>query len=140
MSRSVDQGIHLELPSLERFNRNIQNADLTSMVETIHGRPFEVRWDKPIGLLLIDGLHDYFNVARDFFHFEPWVVAKGYIAFHDYADYFPGVKAFVNEILGTGKYRKVHCVRSMMVVQKQPLAEALQDGLPPGLAETSGSG
>ena len=24
------------------------------------------------------------NVARDFHHFEPWVVPAGYIAFHDY--------------------------------------------------------
>ena len=82
------------------------------------GSPDEVRWDQPISLLLIDGLHDYANVSRDFFHFEKWVASNAYVAFHDYADYFPGVKAFVDELLRSGQYRKVSLVKSMMVLQK----------------------
>ncbi len=115
---ALDQGIRVVPPSLEMFKRNIENAGLADYVEIVKSHPVDVSWYKPISLLLIDGLHDYANVARDFFHFEPWVVSKGYIVFHDYADYYPGVKAFVNELLVSGRYRKVHCVRSMIVLQK----------------------
>jgi hypothetical protein len=82
-----------------------------------------VTWDSPITLLFIDGLHDYTNVARDFYQFEQWVVTNGYIAFHDYADYYPGVVAFVDEIVNSGKYRKVRLEKSMMVVEKLPLKQ-----------------
>jgi hypothetical protein len=84
----------------------------------IQKHSYEVTWDKPIQILFIDGLHDYTNVARDFFQFERWVVPGGYIAFHDYAEYYPGVKSFVNEILASGRYRQVHYVGSMMIVEK----------------------
>jgi hypothetical protein len=119
---ALDQGIITRAGTLERFKRNVAAAGLASVVEIIQKHSFEVSWDKPIGLLLIDGLHDYTSVARDFFHFESHVVPGGLIAFHDYADYYPGVKAFVHEMLRTGTYTQVRCVRSMMVVQKQPVA------------------
>ena len=116
---ALDQGISIGSPTLEKFQRNINEAGLGDVIETIQQYSYDVHWGQPISLLLIDGLHDYANVACDFFHFEPWIVAGGYIAFHDYADYYPGVKVFVHEILGSGQYRKVQCVGSMMVVQKQ---------------------
>jgi cephalosporin hydroxylase len=115
---ALDQGIINGAPTLQSFKRNIGAANLTDYVETIQKYSYDVKWDKPIQMLFIDGLHDYTNVARDFFQFEQWVVLGGYIAFHDFADYFPGVKSFVNEILGTGRYREVYCVGSMMVVEK----------------------
>jgi len=115
---ALDQGIKNCGPTLERFKRNIASAELTEYVETIQKYSYEVKWEKPIQILLIDGLHDYTNVARDFFQFEPWVVAGGAIAFHDYADYYPDVKSFVNEILSSGRYRRVHCAGSLMVVEK----------------------
>ena len=83
---------------------------------------------RPIHILFIDGLHDYTNVARDFFQFQQWVVSGGYIAFHDYADYYPGVKSFVNEILSSGRYRQLHCVGSMMVVEKLNAEARLVNG------------
>lgn len=123
---ALDQGIKHVPPTLEKFTRNIGDAGLTDVVEAIQQYSFDVEWESPISLLFIDGLHDYANVARDFFHFEPWVVEGGYIAFHDYADYYPGVKTFVNEILSSGKYRQVHCASSMMLVEKL-MADGLQD-------------
>jgi hypothetical protein len=115
---AIDQGITSGEPTLIRFNRNLEQADLTKYVEVIQKHSYEVTWDKPIQILFIDGLHDYTNVARDFFQFERWVVPGGYIAFHDYAEYYPGVKSFVNEILASGRYRQVHYVGSMMIVEK----------------------
>jgi glycosyltransferase involved in cell wall biosynthesis len=117
---ALDQGVVTGKPTLERFKRNIEAAGLTEYVETIQSHSYEVNWNKPIQVLFIDGLHDYTNVARDFFQFEQWVVAGGYIAFHDYADYYPGVKSFVNEILASGRYRLVHRVKSAIVVEKLP--------------------
>ena len=115
---ALDQGIRPVKPSLETLKGTIAEAGLASVVEIIHSHPAAVIWDGPISLLLIDGLHDYPNVAKDFYHFEPWVEAGGYILFHDYADYYPGVKVLVDEILGLGSYKKVLCVGSMMAVQK----------------------
>jgi cephalosporin hydroxylase len=113
-----DTGISDMQPTKEKFQQNIANAGFTSFVEIIPQYSFEVTWEKPICLLLVDGLHDYTNVSRDFFHFEPWLVPGAYIAFHDYADYFPGVKTFVGEILASGRYQQVHCAASLMIVQK----------------------
>jgi predicted O-methyltransferase YrrM len=107
-----DQGIQRLAPSLEKFQRNIAAAGLTTFVEGIRSHSFNVQWKKPIGFLFIDGLHDYVNVARDFQHFEQWVVPGGYIVFHDYADYYPGVVTFVNEILASGAYERVCCASS----------------------------
>jgi len=115
---ALDTGIRTMAPTLERFRRNIAAAGLSSVVEEVRQLSHEVVWDRPISLLLIDGLHDYVNVSRDFRHFEPWVEPGGLIAFHDYADYYPGVKTFVNEMLRGGDYAQVQLSRSLMVVQK----------------------
>jgi glycosyltransferase involved in cell wall biosynthesis len=114
----ADQGLDYFPPSYEAFKRNINSAGLSEIVEIICDHTCNVEWKADISLLLIDGLHDYLNVSKDFFHFSDWVVSGGYIAFHDYADYFPGVKAFVHELLEIGNYRKVCLVKSLLVVQK----------------------
>lgn len=115
---AADQGLQATPPTLVRFKQNIESAGLSDVVETIKEFSFNVKWDKPISLLFIDGLHDYPNVARDFWHFADWVKQGGYIAFHDYADYYPGVQAFVNELLSTPAYHKVQQANSLIVVQK----------------------
>ena len=116
---ALDRGLRNGPSTLARFERNITAAGLRDVVVTVPQRSFDVSWNGPISLLFIDGLHDYANVARDFHHFEPHVVPAGYVAFHDYADYYPGVKSFVNELLATGAWEQVRCVRSMMVLRKR---------------------
>lgn len=115
---ATDQEIVDGPATLETFKRNIANAGLEDVVQVIQKYSHEVVWHEPISLLFIDGLHDYTSVARDFHHFEQSVVSHGYVAFHDYADYYPGVQAFVDEILRSGAYRKVRLVNSMMVLEK----------------------
>jgi hypothetical protein len=73
-----------------------------------------------ITLLLVDGLHDYANVACDFFRFDALIRAGGFVAFDDYADYYPGVQTFVNELLAAGEYRLVGQAGSMVVLRKAP--------------------
>jgi len=121
---ALDQGIRVMPPTLERLKRNLADAGLADLVTILPMHSWEVAWDRPIGLLFIDGLHDYANVARDFYHFELQLAPGGYVAFHDYADYYPGVKAFVNELLRAGHYQKVCHTSSMMVVKRIPKNEA----------------
>jgi len=115
---AVDRGIRTTAPTIERFTANVVAAGLTNFVEAIREPSYQVAWEQPIAVLVIDGLHDYVNVARDFRHFESFVCHGGIVLFHDYADYFPGVRGFVDELLDTGAYRKVACARSLMVVEK----------------------
>ncbi|HEV7806693.1 MAG TPA: glycosyltransferase [Solirubrobacteraceae bacterium] len=116
---AADRGFAQTGPTLEEFRRNISAAGLGGFVETIQQYTWEVEWDRPIGFVLIDGLHDYMNVRRDFSHFERWLVDGGYAAFHDYADYWPGVKAFVDELLAGGGYERVDCAASMILLRRR---------------------
>jgi len=116
--------------TLDVFRSNIAANGLGHIVEPVVQRSFEVTWEKPIALLFIDGLHDYFNVARDFRHFEPWVLDGGYIAFHDYADYYPGVKQFVDELIALPGFELVSRMRSLVVIRKiasSPMAAVAHD-------------
>jgi hypothetical protein len=117
---ALDKGIRITRPTLDIFQRNIDENALRAVVRTVQSDSADVAWNMPIGMLLIDGLHDYPSVARDFHCFEKWLVPGGVAAFHDYADYFPGVKRFVDELLRTGRYRKLQCVRSLMILVKDP--------------------
>jgi hypothetical protein len=87
-------------------------------VEVVQKQCRDVKWDRPVSILFVDGCHDYMNVSRDFMHFDKWLVPGAYIAFHDYADYFPGVKVFVNELLGTSQYKKIGLADSLIVLKK----------------------
>jgi glycosyltransferase involved in cell wall biosynthesis/predicted O-methyltransferase YrrM len=115
---ATDQGLQKLPPSLQMFRQNIEAEDLCDVVETIRDFSYNVLWEKPVHMMFIDGLHDYPNVARDFSHFAAWIVPGAYIAFHDYADYYPGVAAFVNELLATNEYAKIESAGSLIVVQK----------------------
>jgi predicted O-methyltransferase YrrM len=113
-----DRGIAHMPPSLDEFRRNVADAGVAALVQLVCHHSFEVQWDKPICFLFVDGLHDYMNVARDFYHFEPWIIIGGYIVFHDYAPYYPGVMMFVDEVLAGGSYERVHCAASLVVLRK----------------------
>ncbi|MEO8414753.1 MAG: glycosyltransferase [Ginsengibacter sp.] len=115
----ADMGLQQFPPSFDSFKKNIEDADISDVVEIIRDNSFNVKWEMPVSIIFIDGLHDYLNVARDFHHFSNWIVKSGYIFFHDYAPYFPGVKKFVDELLRTEKYLKVNHVESMIILQKQ---------------------
>ena len=115
---ATDRGIYQMSRTLEVFRRNIAEAGMEARVEPVVQYSFEVKWDQPISLLFIDGLHDYENVSRDFNHFERWVADGGLVAFHDYASYFPGVKTFVDELIGGGRYTKLESAWSLMVLRK----------------------
>jgi len=115
---AADLGLKQYPPSLDFFKRNIQTAGIADLVEVVQEQCRNVQWNRPVSILFIDGLHDYMNVSRDFMHFSNWFVKGAFIAFHDYADYFPGVKNFVNELLDSMQYKKIAVVHSLIVLQK----------------------
>jgi hypothetical protein len=115
---AADQGLQTFPSSYEMFKKNIETAGLTEVVEVIRSHSCNVKWELPVSLLFIDGLHDYLNVAKDFWHFEEWICSGGYVAFHDYADYFPGVKQFVDELLAMGTYSRIQITNTLIILQK----------------------
>ncbi len=124
-----DQQILQKGPTLGRFQQNLKKYGINEFVELIQSHSYQVAWNEPVHLLFIDGLHDYLNVSRDFNHFAGWVVEGGYILLHDYADYYPGVKIFVDELLTTDDYTKVDCAGSMILLRKAvtPSGESKQE-------------
>lgn len=119
---ALDHGLERVEPTLERLTQNIERAELSPFVEIVQARAQDVEWSEPLCLLLIDGLHDYPNVLKDFSHFEPSLVDGALVLFHDYAEYFPGVPAFVDELVASGRYEAVERARSLIVVRKRPEA------------------
>ncbi|MCH8999221.1 MAG: class I SAM-dependent methyltransferase, partial [Proteobacteria bacterium] len=130
---SPDGTPELADPTFEQFMRNIRAAGLETVVEPIRSRSYEVKWDRPISLLLVDGLHDYENVSRDFHHFESHVVPGGYVAFHDYGDTYTGVKNFVDELVASGRYGTLFKVDILIVLRKllTKSVSSGSQGLPP---------
>lgn len=116
---SADQGLYQFEPSLQIFKANIEQAELSNTVVPVVSQTSDVDWQKPIAFLLIDGLHDYMNVSNDFSKFALWVNIGGYVAFHDYADYFPDVQAFIHELLQKQTYELICQADSMIVLRKK---------------------
>jgi hypothetical protein len=119
---SLDYGLERVPPTFEKLADNLEALSLTPFVELVRTQPSQLPWSAPVCLLLIDGLHDYPHVLRDFDHFEPYLVEGALVAFHDYADYFPGVPAFVDELSSGGRYQIVEQARSLITLRKLPAA------------------
>ncbi|HEY4330845.1 MAG TPA: glycosyltransferase [Phycisphaerae bacterium] len=105
-------------PSLHKLRHNLGVTGSGEVVEVLQGRVEQLGWNQPVAFVLIDGLHDYLNVSADFLHLEPWLAEGGMAAFHDYADYYPGVMMFVDELVAEGRYTLVHRAGSMVILQK----------------------
>ncbi len=103
----------------EAFCRSLRAAGVRDVVEVVRQRSVAVVWGEPIGLLFIDGLHDYDSVRADFEHFREWVAPGGFVAFHDYAPGFPGVTRFVDELRGDPEYRDQDRAGDLIVLRRR---------------------
>jgi predicted O-methyltransferase YrrM len=84
----------------EGFKENIKKSGVEDYVVQIIGKSSEIKWDKPIKLLFIDGSHEYANVKADFEHFSPFIVKGGVVVFHDSDnDEYPDVRRFLFDYL-----------------------------------------
>ena len=116
-----DDTIHQYPPSYDKMKQALENLHLLEEVEIIKQTPHVVNLDKKIDFILIDGLHDYANVARDFYHFEKNFKEDTIVLFHDYSVSFPGVMAFVEELINTNLYEMVKHSVSLIALQKRTI-------------------
>jgi predicted O-methyltransferase YrrM len=67
------------------FRENIRRAAVESLVSPLVMSSIEAvqGWNKPVGLLWVDGDHKYRGVRGDFFAWFPHVAVGGVVAFHD---------------------------------------------------------
>lgn len=80
-------------PTLQIFNKNIKRSGLENVVETIVSTSQKAAkgWKNRIGLLFIDGMHDYRNSKLDYLLWNKYVINSGIIAFHDAFCAYTGV-------------------------------------------------
>ena len=126
-----DMGIKQYPPSFEKFKKTLYEFQIENNVEVIKQTPHEVDFNQEIDILFIDGLHDYASVARDFYSFEKMVSYDGLIGFHDYCDHFPGVVAFVDELINSSIYQIFSIKSSLILIKKATVLEVVtvQNGL-----------
>jgi hypothetical protein len=89
----------------QAFDR--QTAPYAELITAHQGFSYEVAktWSLPIGLLFIDGSHEYKDVKRDLLAFEPWLALGAVVAFDDYGRANPGVIKFVEELRKGTRFR-----------------------------------
>jgi hypothetical protein len=102
-----------------RLRSHVDAAGLAGTVEYHPCYAGEAAVPGQLDLLVIDHLHDYASVAADFSRFQGQLVEGGLIAFHDYGDSFPGVVAFVDQLLATGAYTAVQRVETLVLLRRQ---------------------
>ena len=107
-------------PCYDKFKQNLKNLNLKE-VKVIKQTPYLVDLNEKIDFILIDGLHDYANVSRDFYHFEKYLKEDAIILFHDYCLAFPGVMAFIKELTNSNSYQIVKQSSSLISLQKTPI-------------------
>ncbi|HLI58019.1 MAG TPA: class I SAM-dependent methyltransferase, partial [Actinomycetota bacterium] len=102
-----------------RLRSNLDAAGLATAVVHRSGYAGEAAVPPgPIDLLVVDHLHDYASVAADFSQFQDRLVPGGLVAFHDYGDSFPGVVAFVDQLVATGAYTAAQRVETLALLRK----------------------
>jgi len=84
---------------LEVFEHHLQAQNLRHLVQPLPGLSSEVRkwWNRTIGLLFIDGAHDWESVRTDFEDWTPLLAAEGWLAVHDYHPTYADVKGLIDQ-------------------------------------------
>jgi predicted O-methyltransferase YrrM len=91
---------HLE-DTAEAFSANIARSGLAARIDPRSGYSHDVAraFDRPVGMLWIDGDHSYRGVREDFEDWFPKLAVGGWIAFHDTVNHWYGPTRLVRELL-----------------------------------------
>jgi predicted O-methyltransferase YrrM len=91
------------------FMRNIARAGVSGVVVSIAATSEEVvkDWDKPVGLIFIDGDHSYEAVKFDFDNWVPHLVDGGVIALHDTIAYEGPRKVVIDNIFKSREFTNI---------------------------------
>jgi predicted O-methyltransferase YrrM len=93
--------------TFEDFLDNLQRADVLDVVEPHrqYSGELAVTWDRPIGLLWIDGDHTYEGARTDLELFRRHLVPGAIVAMHDVLNVFDGsLRVFVEHVLGSDDF------------------------------------
>ncbi len=122
--------------TFDAFKENISHADVAQYVVPILKTSVEGIYDVPgrVGLIFIDGAHDFTSVKEDFDAWLPKVEVGGIVAFHDsFGPGWQGVKDLVhNEVFKSPFFKNVHYINSITYATKvdhTTLKERLQNRL-----------
>lgn len=101
------------------FRENIHKAGVDHIVVPLVMKSEEaVRgWRKDIGLLWIDGSHEYEDVKRDFQLWEPYLRHRSFIAFHD-RDHPGPLKVIREYIFNSNKFFKITVCDKILATRK----------------------
>lgn len=109
-------------PCYEKFKHNLESLHLLDDVSIIKQTPYLVSFEDKIDFILIDGLHDYANVARDFYRFEKNFNEDTMVLFHDYCINFPGVMSFVKDLINNNSYQIIKHSATLIALQKRAIS------------------
>ena len=120
--------------TFDEFCANIGAAGIEDVVAPIvaTSETAAATWQQPIGLLFIDGAHEYADVRRDFDLWTPWLIDGGLLVMHDTTSCFreslpawPGPRRVVREsVLGS------HCFRAAGIVDSITYATKRHENTP----------
>lgn len=104
----------------EAYYRNVINSGLTMFAALVNlpSAKVSLAWDRPIGLLFIDGDHRYEAVRTDMQSWARFVREGGLIIFDDALDLVSGPFQVFYEAIGTGLYHEVPAVGKLRAMIK----------------------
>ncbi|MBI2172702.1 MAG: class I SAM-dependent methyltransferase [Candidatus Aenigmarchaeota archaeon] len=106
--------------TLKEFKDNIARAGVGGMIIPVVKTSEEAAkgFSKPVGLIFIDGSHEYNDVKKDFELWFPRLVDGGVMAFHDTLGY-DGPRRLVNELVYKSRsFRNVRLVNNITYAVK----------------------
>jgi predicted O-methyltransferase YrrM len=103
--------------TFETFKANMIKAGVSYQIVALRTKSENVLCNEQLGLLFIDGLHDYENVRNDYLKFVQHVKPGGLVAFHDYEPAYPGVMKLVDEEVAAGRLKSQVKAQNLMLCQ-----------------------
>jgi hypothetical protein len=116
----VGEQLWQDEPTYERFAATLSRLGIEDKVVAVREAGPPLRLPRPVRFLLVNHLHDYGSAATDLRRLEPQLSPDATVAFHNYADYWPGVRALVDELVASGRYAWADRVGSLAVLRRVP--------------------
>jgi hypothetical protein len=123
---NVELADHRSTPgatSYDAFLKHLEIAKVANSIEVHRAFSSEVAalWNRPIGLLWIDGDHSYAGAKSDFDGFFPHVLPNGFVSLHDALHEFSGpIRVFIEDMLDSDRFGASGFVHSIAWSQFRP--------------------
>jgi len=117
---SAEHRKHGTVNTLAEFKRNIRQAEVQHIITPLvmTSEQAAEKFPMPVGLLFVDGSHDYADVKKDFDCWISRVIPNGIVAFHDSVKW-SGVRKVVDELVyNSNRFRHIRLINSMTIAEK----------------------